>query len=91
MIIKIRVGVFNPAAPERVVEVEGVVDTGAIYAPFHSPGVPGGTGPRIVLADFQGGAARRVGAAPSARAYWARLRLPVPSREAGRAPACPCA
>ncbi|MCU7788082.1 aspartyl protease [Pyrobaculum sp. 3827-6] len=29
--IKVKVGVFNPAAPEHVVEVEGVVDTGAIY------------------------------------------------------------
>jgi len=29
--VKIRVGVFNPAEPNRVLEVEGVVDTGAVY------------------------------------------------------------
>uniref|UniRef100_A0A7C4FG86 Aspartyl protease n=1 Tax=Thermofilum pendens TaxID=2269 RepID=A0A7C4FG86_THEPE len=29
--VKIKVGVFNPAEPSRVVEVEGVVDTGAVY------------------------------------------------------------
>ena len=29
--IKVRVGVYNPQMPEKVVEVEGVVDTGAVY------------------------------------------------------------
>ncbi|MGC9170127.1 MAG: aspartyl protease [Thermoproteus sp.] len=29
--IKVRVGVFNPQSPERVVEMEGVVDAGTIY------------------------------------------------------------
>jgi len=29
--VKVRVGVFNPAEPSRVLEVEGVVDTGAVY------------------------------------------------------------
>ena len=29
--IKVRVGVYNPQTPENVVEVEGVVDTGAVY------------------------------------------------------------
>jgi len=30
--VKVRFGVFNPLAPERVVELEGVVDTGAVYS-----------------------------------------------------------
>lgn len=29
--VKVRAGIFNPAAPERTVEVDGIVDTGAIY------------------------------------------------------------
>ena len=29
--IKVRFGVFNPLKPDRVLELEGVVDTGAIY------------------------------------------------------------
>lgn len=29
--IKVKAGVFNPASPDKVVEVDGVVDTGAIY------------------------------------------------------------
>jgi len=28
----LRVGLYNPEKPERVVEVEGIVDTGAIYS-----------------------------------------------------------
>ncbi len=30
--IKVRFGVFNPLKPDRVLELEGVVDTGAIYS-----------------------------------------------------------
>ncbi|MEM1523666.1 MAG: hypothetical protein QW407_05470 [Thermofilaceae archaeon] len=33
--VKVRVGVFNPYKPERVVEVDGIVDTGAIYTVVH--------------------------------------------------------
>ncbi|WP_054854189.1 aspartyl protease family protein [Vulcanisaeta distributa] len=29
--VKVRAGIFNPLAPERTVEVDGIVDTGAIY------------------------------------------------------------
>ncbi len=29
--VRVRVGVFNPSDPGRVVEVEGVVDAGAVY------------------------------------------------------------
>ncbi|WP_054854881.1 aspartyl protease family protein [Vulcanisaeta sp. JCM 16161] len=29
--VKVRAGIFNPSAPERTVEVDGIVDTGAIY------------------------------------------------------------
>ncbi|MEL9990534.1 MAG: aspartyl protease [Thermoproteus sp.] len=32
VILKVKVGVFNPADPSRLVEVEGVVDTGAVYS-----------------------------------------------------------
>ena len=31
MLVKVKAGVFNPASPDEVVEVDGVVDTGAIY------------------------------------------------------------
>lgn len=31
-ILKVRVGVFNPKAPERIIETDAVVDTGAIYS-----------------------------------------------------------
>jgi len=31
-VIRVRVGVFNPAAPGNVVEVDAIVDTGAIYS-----------------------------------------------------------
>lgn len=31
-LVKVRFGVFNPLAPERVTEIEGVVDTGAVYS-----------------------------------------------------------
>ena len=31
MLVKVKAGVFNPASPGKVVEVDGVVDTGAIY------------------------------------------------------------
>lgn len=30
--LKVRVGLFNPAQPDRVVEVEALVDTDAIYS-----------------------------------------------------------
>ncbi|ABP50743.1 MULTISPECIES: hypothetical protein [Pyrobaculum] len=29
--VKVKAGVFNPLAPDKVVEVEGIVDTGAVY------------------------------------------------------------
>ena len=29
--VKVKVGVFNPADPSRVLEIEGIVDTGAVY------------------------------------------------------------
>ncbi|WP_291767090.1 aspartyl protease, partial [Caldivirga sp. UBA161] len=29
--VKVRAGVFNPAMPDRAIEVDGIVDTGAIY------------------------------------------------------------
>ncbi|WP_054857141.1 aspartyl protease family protein [Vulcanisaeta sp. JCM 16159] len=29
--VKVRAGIFNPLAPERTVEVDGIVDTGVIY------------------------------------------------------------
>ena len=30
--VRVRLGIYNPSAPERVVELEGIVDTGAIYS-----------------------------------------------------------
>jgi predicted aspartyl protease len=30
--LKLRVGLYNPEKPERVVEVEGIVDTSAMYS-----------------------------------------------------------
>ncbi len=30
--MKVRFGVYNPLDPERVIEVDGIVDTGAIYS-----------------------------------------------------------
>jgi len=30
--VRARLGIYNPSAPERVVELEGIVDTGAIYS-----------------------------------------------------------
>ncbi|MEM2926008.1 MAG: aspartyl protease [Candidatus Bathyarchaeia archaeon] len=30
--IKVRFGVFNPRSPDKTLEVEGIVDTGAIYS-----------------------------------------------------------
>ncbi|MGC8608019.1 MAG: aspartyl protease family protein [Vulcanisaeta sp.] len=29
--VKVRASIFNPAAPEKTVEVDGIVDTGAIF------------------------------------------------------------
>jgi aspartyl protease family protein len=31
-LLKLRAGLYNPEEPERVVEVEAIVDTGAIYS-----------------------------------------------------------
>jgi predicted aspartyl protease len=31
-LLKLRAGLYNPEKPERVVEVEAIVDTGAIYS-----------------------------------------------------------
>ena len=30
-LIKVKAGIFNPAMPDNVMEVDGIVDTGAIY------------------------------------------------------------
>ena len=30
--VKVRIGVFNPLSPAKVVEVEGIADTGAVYS-----------------------------------------------------------
>ena len=30
--VKVRAGVFNPEVPDKVIEVDGIVDTGAIYS-----------------------------------------------------------
>ena len=30
--VKVRVGLYNPLQPEKVIEVDAVVDTGAIYS-----------------------------------------------------------
>ena len=32
VLLKLRAGLYNPEKPERVVEVEGIVDTGAVYS-----------------------------------------------------------
>jgi aspartyl protease family protein len=32
LFLKLRVGLYNPEKPEKVIEVEGIVDTGAIYS-----------------------------------------------------------
>ena len=32
VLLKLRAGLYNPEKPGRVVEVEGIVDTGAIYS-----------------------------------------------------------
>ncbi|MGC8571119.1 aspartyl protease [Caldivirga sp.] len=29
--VRVRVGVFNPAVPDKAMEIDGIVDTGAIY------------------------------------------------------------
>jgi aspartyl protease family protein len=31
-LLRLRIGLYNPEKPEKVVEVEGIVDTGAIYS-----------------------------------------------------------
>jgi len=30
--VRVKFGVYNPLSPEKVVEVEGIVDTGAVYS-----------------------------------------------------------
>jgi len=32
MIVKVRFGIFNPLAPREIVELDGIVDTGAVYS-----------------------------------------------------------
>jgi hypothetical protein len=33
--IRIEFGIFNPMAPQHLIELEGIVDTGAIYSGRH--------------------------------------------------------
>jgi aspartyl protease family protein len=30
--VKVRVGLYNPLQPEKVIEVDAIVDTGAVYS-----------------------------------------------------------
>jgi hypothetical protein len=30
--LKLRTGLYNPEKPEKIIEVEGIVDTGTIYS-----------------------------------------------------------